>query len=190
MEQTAARSAATIAADLHSLLSTPLGCETSRDAYPLIVWLHGGDRRGSGVETVRPSGVPAKIEGGRQVREEFSTTYYPRGVARSRRASPAGRRCRSSRARGTSVEGLDGRLRALNRAAGSEDIVVFHDPHQFATPSPENIELAGERVATLALAPARGEITMDGGAEPSDLRALVLSAPSDWDMTTRPDGAR
>ncbi|KQQ87650.1 hypothetical protein [Aureimonas sp. Leaf324] len=79
LEQTAARSAATIAADLHSLLSTPLGCETSRDAYPWIVWLHGGDRRGSDVETVRPSGVPAKIAGGRKVREEFSTTYDPRG---------------------------------------------------------------------------------------------------------------
>jgi len=88
------------------------------------------------------------------------------------------------------VEGLEGRLRALNRAAGSEDIVVFHDPHQLATQSPENTEFAGEHVATLARAAARGEIAMDGGAEPSDLRALVLSALPDWDMTTRPGGAR
>ncbi len=187
VEQTAARSAATIAADLHSLLSTPLEYETSRDAYPLIVWLHRSDQDGSEVETVRPSGVPAKIEGGRNVRKEFSTTYYPRdevaaGVARW----PA-----LEIVKGTwdSVEGLDRSLRALNRATGSKDIVVFHGPHQLAAQPPENMELADERMATFALAAARGEITMDGGAEPSDLRALVLSAPPDWDMTPQPDGA-
>ncbi|WP_279483678.1 prolyl oligopeptidase family serine peptidase [Aureimonas sp. SK2] len=66
-EQTAARSTATIPADLNYLLSTPPGYETSNEAFPLIVWLHGGDQGGSDVEKVRSSGLPAMIEGGREV---------------------------------------------------------------------------------------------------------------------------
>lgn len=66
-EQTAARSTATIPAGLDYLLSTPAGYDTSNEAYPLIVWLHGGDQGGSDVEKVRASGLPALIEGGKDL---------------------------------------------------------------------------------------------------------------------------
>lgn len=66
-EQTAAMSTATIPTNLNYLLSTPAGYETSSEAYPLIVWLHGGDQGGSDVEKVRSSGLPALIEGGKDL---------------------------------------------------------------------------------------------------------------------------
>ena len=66
-EQTAATATATIPADLNYLLSTPPGYETSSEAFPLIVWLHGGNQGGSDVEKVRSSGLPALIEGGKDL---------------------------------------------------------------------------------------------------------------------------
>jgi len=66
-EQTAARSTATIPADLNYLLSTSPGYETSSQSCSLIVWLHGSDQGGSDIEKVRSSGLPAMIEGGPKV---------------------------------------------------------------------------------------------------------------------------
>lgn len=122
------------------------------------------------------------------LREEFSTTYYPDGeVAAGVVRWPA-----LQIVKGTwdYVEGLEGSLGALNRAKGLKDIFVFHGPHQLATQSPENMKLAGNRMATFALAAARGEATMDGATESADLRTLVLSAPPHWDRTTNPNGAQ
>lgn len=65
--QTAAKSTASIPAELNYLLSTPPGYESSSEAFPLIVWLHGGDQGGSDVDKVRSSGLPAMIEGGREL---------------------------------------------------------------------------------------------------------------------------
>ncbi|WP_152045256.1 alpha/beta fold hydrolase [Aureimonas psammosilenae] len=119
------------------------------------------------------------------LREEFSTTYYPDGdVAAGVTSWPA-----LQIVKGTwdYVEGLEGSLGALNRTKGLKDIFVFHGPHQLATQSPENMALAGERMARFALAAAKGETRLDGSAVPIDLRALVFSAPSHWDKTTNPD---
>ncbi len=66
-EQKAMTAEARIPADLHYLLSTPRGYEMSGETYPLIVWLHGGDQGGSEIEKVRSSGLPALIEGGRDI---------------------------------------------------------------------------------------------------------------------------
>jgi len=122
------------------------------------------------------------------LREEFSTTYYPDGEV----AAGVARWPALQIVKGTwdYVEGLEGSLGALNRAKGLEDIFVFHGPHQLATQSPENMKLAGERMATFALAAVRSEATMDGATEPADLRTLVLSAPPHWDRTTNPNGAQ
>jgi len=64
--QAAQTSKATIQADLAYLLYTPSDYETSGKAYPLVVWLHGGDQGGSDIEKVRRSGLPKLIEGGKE----------------------------------------------------------------------------------------------------------------------------
>lgn len=64
--QAAQTSKATIQADLSYLLYTPSDYETSGKAYPLVVWLHGGDQGGSDIEKVRRSGLPKLIEGGKE----------------------------------------------------------------------------------------------------------------------------
>jgi len=66
-EQTAKKAEASIPADLNYLISTPRDYGTSSESYPLIVWLHGGDQGGSDIEKVRTSGLPAMIEGGRDL---------------------------------------------------------------------------------------------------------------------------
>lgn len=65
-EQKAMKSDATIATELNYLLYTPEGYETSKETYPLVVWLHGGDQGGSDIEKVRTSGLPKLIEQGRK----------------------------------------------------------------------------------------------------------------------------
>lgn len=65
-EQRAMKSDATVAAELNYLLYTPEGYEASRESYPLVVWLHGGDQGGSDIEKVRASGLPKLIEEGRK----------------------------------------------------------------------------------------------------------------------------
>ncbi|CAD7023217.1 phospholipase [Pseudorhizobium endolithicum] len=52
--------------DLKYLMYTPEGYEDSTEAYPLVVWLHGGDQGGTDIEKVRTSGVPKLIEDGKQ----------------------------------------------------------------------------------------------------------------------------
>jgi predicted peptidase len=65
-EQAALTSKPSVANDLNYLLYTPKGYETSQEAYPLVVWLHGGDQGGSDIEKVRSSGLPRLIEAGRE----------------------------------------------------------------------------------------------------------------------------
>ncbi len=64
-EQIAARSGATIANDLNYLMYTPDDYASSNKAYPLVVWLHGGDQGGTDIEKVRSSGIPKLIEEGK-----------------------------------------------------------------------------------------------------------------------------
>ncbi|WEZ86094.1 prolyl oligopeptidase family serine peptidase (plasmid) [Rhizobium sp. 32-5/1] len=64
-EQLAARSATSIKSDLNYLIYTPDNYASSDKAYPLVVWLHGGDQGGTDVEKVRSSGIPKLIEDGK-----------------------------------------------------------------------------------------------------------------------------
>ena len=65
-EQLAARSSTSINSDLNYLLYTPDDYASSSSAYPLVVWLHGGDQGGADIEKVRSSGIPKLIAGGRK----------------------------------------------------------------------------------------------------------------------------
>jgi predicted peptidase len=62
--QTAMTSEGSIANDLNYLLYEPDDYAASNEAYPLVVWLHGGDQGGSDIEKVRASGLPRRIEAG------------------------------------------------------------------------------------------------------------------------------
>lgn len=66
-EQVEARSDASIKADLNYLMYTPEDYAASGKAYPLIVWLHGGDQGGSDVQKVKSSGIPQLIEDGKKL---------------------------------------------------------------------------------------------------------------------------
>ncbi|MCQ1574948.1 alpha/beta fold hydrolase [Neorhizobium galegae] len=65
-DQIAMTSAATVKNDLKYLMYTPNGYETSKDSYPLVVWLHGGDQGGGDIEKIKSSGMPKLIEEGKQ----------------------------------------------------------------------------------------------------------------------------
>lgn len=64
-EQLAATSDVTTKNDLNYLLYTPDDYATSGNAYPLVVWLHGGDQGGTDIEKVRSSGIAKLIEDGK-----------------------------------------------------------------------------------------------------------------------------
>ncbi|CAH0342997.1 prolyl oligopeptidase family serine peptidase [Rhizobium sp. CECT 9324] len=64
-EQSAERSSTSIENDLNYLMYTPEGYSSSEKAYPLVVWLHGGDQGGTDIEKVRSSGIPKLIEDGK-----------------------------------------------------------------------------------------------------------------------------
>jgi predicted peptidase len=66
-EQVEARSDASIKTDLNYLMYTPEDYAASGEAYPLIVWLHGGDQGGSDVQKVKSSGIPKLIEDGKKL---------------------------------------------------------------------------------------------------------------------------
>jgi predicted peptidase len=66
-EQVATTSTAAVKSDLNYLMYTPDGYEASKDTYPLVVWLHGGDQGGSDIEKVKSSGIPQLIEGGKKL---------------------------------------------------------------------------------------------------------------------------
>ena len=62
--QTERQADATLRSELNYLLYTPDGYEASQDAYPLVVWLHGGDQGGDEIARVRTAGLPKLIEEG------------------------------------------------------------------------------------------------------------------------------
>ena len=64
-EQLAAKSSASIKSDLNYLMYTPDDYASSGQAYPLVVWLHGGDQGGTDIEKVKSSGIPKLIEDGK-----------------------------------------------------------------------------------------------------------------------------
>ena len=64
-EQLAAKTGAAIKNDLNYLMYTPDDYASSDKAYPLVVWLHGGDQGGTDIEKVRSSGIPKLIEDGK-----------------------------------------------------------------------------------------------------------------------------
>jgi predicted peptidase len=64
-EQLAARSNASIKNDLNYLMYTPDDYASSGSAYPLVVWLHGGDQGGTDIEKVKSSGIPKLVEDGK-----------------------------------------------------------------------------------------------------------------------------
>jgi predicted peptidase len=66
-DQVAGRSDATMVNDLQYLLYTPEEYESSSDAFPLVVWLHGGDQGGADIEKLKTGGLPKMIAEG----EEF-----------------------------------------------------------------------------------------------------------------------
>ncbi|KQY12488.1 phospholipase [Rhizobium sp. Root73] len=65
-EQLAVRSSTSIKNDLSYLMYTPDDYASSDKAYPLVVWLHGGDQGGTDIEKVRSSGIPKLIEDGKK----------------------------------------------------------------------------------------------------------------------------
>lgn len=64
-EQLAAKSNASMKNDLNYLLYTPDGYASSGTAYPLVVWLHGGDQGGADIGKIKSSGIPKLIEEGK-----------------------------------------------------------------------------------------------------------------------------
>jgi hypothetical protein len=118
------------------------------------------------------------------LRTEFNTTYYvDGGVAAQVSRWPA---LQIIRGTWDYVEGLEGSLATFNRAKGLKDIFVFRGPHQLETQSPDNMRLAGERMASFAKAAISGKTSIDGVKAPADLKRLVLSAPDHWEQTTAP----
>lgn len=65
-DQLPATAKASIPNDLKYLLYTPDDYASSQQAFPLVVWLHGGDQGGSDIEKVRTSGLPKMIEDGKK----------------------------------------------------------------------------------------------------------------------------
>ena len=87
------------------------------------------------------------------------------------------------------VEGLEGSLDAYRRAREPKEIFVFRGPHALPTQSPENMRLAGVRMAAFARAAVLGLPVVPGARAPADLRDLVISSPGHWERTTDPAGA-
>ena len=87
------------------------------------------------------------------------------------------------------VEGLEGSLEAYRRAREPKEIFVFRGPHTLPTQHPENMRLAGGRMAAFARAAVLGLPNVPGAHAPKDLRELVLSSPGHWERTTDPAGS-
>ena len=140
--------------------------------------LYGPNSGGLGYRVVGHDLIEAAL------RSEFNTTYYPDG----RVLANVGKWPGLQVVRGTwdYVEGLEGSFDAYNRASGFKDIFVFLGPHALNTQNPENMRLAGERMAAFAKAAVLGRKQVEGAAPPKDLRELVASSPDHWETTTAP----
>jgi predicted peptidase len=66
-DQVAGTSDATMVNNLQYLLYTPEGYESSSDAFPLVVWLHGGDQGGADIEKLKTGGLPKMIADGEEL---------------------------------------------------------------------------------------------------------------------------
>jgi hypothetical protein len=84
------------------------------------------------------------------------------------------------------VEGLEGSLEAYRSAREPKDVFAFRGPHLLATQNPENMRLVGIRIAKFARAAVLGAARVDGAPAPADLKALVLSSPNHWELTSEP----
>lgn len=66
-EQKALQADSTLRSELKYLLYTPDGYEASQYAYPLVVWLHGGDQGGDEIAKVETAGLPKLIAEGQDL---------------------------------------------------------------------------------------------------------------------------
>lgn len=85
------------------------------------------------------------------------------------------------------VEGMEGAFDTYNRAREPKDIFVFRGPHSLASQNPENMRLAGARMAAFAEAAVLGKPQVEGARRPRDLKELVGSSPGHWEPTTAPE---
>ncbi len=83
--------------------------------------------------------------------------------------------------------GLEGSLDLYNRVTGPKDIAVVRAGHSEVEWGDENIAFVQERMINFALAVARGDKTVQGANMPSDIRALVETAPTTWQLPMRPE---
>ena len=118
------------------------------------------------------------------LREEHSTTYYVDADVFAHVGAWPGLMV----VKGTwdYVEGLEGSLAAYGRAREPKEIWVFRGPHSLASQAPENMRLAGARMAAFAEAAVLGRAQVEGAQRPRDLKALVGSSPDHWEPTTAP----
>lgn len=118
------------------------------------------------------------------LRADYNTTYYPdSGVLANVGKWPA---LQVMRGTWDYVEGLEGSFDAYNRATGLKDIFVFRGPHALNTQAPENMKLAGERMAAFARAAVLGRKQVEGAVAPVNLKELIASSPDHWEITTAP----
>ncbi|MFC0406637.1 alpha/beta fold hydrolase [Roseomonas elaeocarpi] len=118
------------------------------------------------------------------LRVERNTTYYPDSEVYAGIAKWPGLLI----IKGTwdYVEGLEGSLTAWRRAPEPKEIAVFRGPHVLNTQNADNMRFAGERMVAFATAAVLGRKQVEGAHAPADLRALVLSSPDHWELTTAP----
>jgi pimeloyl-ACP methyl ester carboxylesterase len=118
------------------------------------------------------------------LRVDYNTTYYPdSGVLANVTKWPP---LQVMRGTWDYVEGLEGSFDAYKRVTGLKDIFVFRGPHALNTQAPENMKLAGERMAAFARAAVLGNKEVQGAVAPANLKELVASSPDHWESTTAP----
>lgn len=119
------------------------------------------------------------------LREEFNTTYY----IDSDVVAGIGKWPSMMITKGVwdYVEGLEGSLYAFQQMKGLKDIFVFLGQHGLNTQNPENMNIAGERIAAYARAAVLDLKEAPMANTPRDLKELVLSVPRHWELTSAPE---
>jgi pimeloyl-ACP methyl ester carboxylesterase len=158
---------------LGAVCHSPLGRTNIKGAI-----LYGPNSAGLGYRLAGHDMVEAAL------RTEYATTYYPDSEVFAGIAQWPG--LAIIKGSWDYVEGLEGSLEAFRAARQPRDIFVFRGPHPLQTQDGENMRLAGARMVAFARAAALGQKDVEGGQNPEDLRALVLSSPDNWEWTTAP----